>query len=74
MNADTRPPSDEQVAAATYIADLTASLGKLAREYQMGELGYLLDMARTEAENISRVAATRVRPSGEIPEGSESSQ
>jgi hypothetical protein len=51
MNAD--PRSDEQAAAATYIASLTSALADLARQRGLMELSYLLEMARLEAEDIS---------------------
>jgi hypothetical protein len=74
MNADTRPLSDEQVAAASYIADLTSSLGRLAHDHQLTVLGYLLDMARTEAEHMWRAAAVHARPGSDTPQPPEPSQ
>lgn len=41
----------EQSEAAAYIADLAANLAAMARQHGMGTLGYLLDMARLEAEH-----------------------
>jgi len=43
----------EQNEAAAYIADLTANLASMARQHGMGTLGYLLDMARLEAEHLA---------------------
>ena len=40
--------------AASYIAEMTASLAKMARNHDLEALGYILDMARLEAENAIR--------------------
>jgi hypothetical protein len=48
-----RPESD-RLAAAAYIADLSGSLAAIARSHGLGTLGYILDMAREEAENTLR--------------------
>lgn len=45
-------PAAERTAAAAYIADLTAGLAQLARRNGFTTLGYLLDMAKLEAENV----------------------
>lgn len=37
--------------AADYVAEMTADLAKIARRHHLDMLGYLLDMARLEAEN-----------------------
>lgn len=50
---ETRP---EEIAA--YIAAITLEMGRLARKHNLGELGYLLDLARMEAVERSRVNAT----------------
>jgi hypothetical protein len=39
--------------AATYIAELTADLARIAREHQLDLLGHLLDMARLEAQHAA---------------------
>ena len=39
---------------ANYVAELSAELGHLARRHGLDALGYILDMARLEAENASR--------------------
>jgi len=44
--------ADERTAAATYIADLTGGLAQIARHHGLNTLGYLLDMAKLEAENV----------------------
>ena len=46
-------------AAAAYLAAITADLASLARGHGLKVLGYLLDMATVEAENISRQADRR---------------
>ncbi|ARQ01487.1 hypothetical protein [Pseudorhodoplanes sinuspersici] len=43
----------DQSEAAAYIADMAASLATMARRHGLGTLGYLLDMARMEAENAA---------------------
>jgi hypothetical protein len=49
MSANPSPQSRAR-AAATYIAELTSDLAKLARDHGFSELAYLLDVARLEAE------------------------
>jgi len=44
----------EREAAAAYVAELSADLSALARRYGFDALSYILDMARLEAETISR--------------------
>ena len=39
---------------AAYVAELTAELAEVARRSGLHTLGYLLDMARLEAENAAR--------------------
>jgi hypothetical protein len=56
MNADSR--SDEQAAAAAYIASLTASLADLARQQGLRALSHLFDMARLEAESAAHQIAS----------------
>jgi hypothetical protein len=43
---------EDRTAAAAYIADLTGSLALMARRHGLDTLGYLLDMAKLEAENV----------------------
>ena len=52
MNEKARSPAEERTAAAVYIADLTGSLALIARGHGLNTLGYLLDMAKLEAENV----------------------
>lgn len=41
-------------AAASYVAALSSDLAAIARRHGLTALGYLLELARLEAENISR--------------------
>jgi hypothetical protein len=66
MNAD--PRSDEQAAAATYIASLTSALADLARQRGLMELSYLLEMARLEAEDVSFRMRARAEDEGAAPQ------
>lgn len=50
----TRHDVGDQAAAATYVAELSAELARLARRHGLDALGYILDMARLEAENATR--------------------
>jgi len=43
----------DRTAAAAYIADLTGSLAVIARRHGLHALGYLLDMAKLEAESTT---------------------
>jgi hypothetical protein len=54
--------SDEaryQAEAASYVADLTADLPVLARKHRLDALGFILEMAKLEAENAVRHAGGR---------------
>jgi hypothetical protein len=44
----------DPTAAASYVASLSADLASIARQHGLDTLGFLLDMARLEAENIGR--------------------
>jgi len=48
-----RDPVD-RAAAAKYVAELSTELANLARRHGLDALGYILDMARLEAENATR--------------------
>jgi hypothetical protein len=52
-----KPPSsaEDRTAAAAYIADLTGGLAQMARHHGFSTLGYLLDMAKLEAENAKAI-------------------
>ena len=41
-------------AAAAYVAALSSDLALIARRHGLDTLGYLLELARLEAENITR--------------------
>jgi hypothetical protein len=47
--------------AARYLAAAVADLGLIARRHGLDTLGYLLDMAQLEAEDIVRLRAARDR-------------
>ena len=49
--------SGDKAAAAAYIAEMSSTLAALARGYDIEALGYLLELARLEAETISHKAA-----------------
>ena len=44
----------DRAQAAAYVAALSADLATLARRHGLDALGYILDMARLEAENATR--------------------
>jgi len=44
----------DRAAAANYVPELSAELAALARQHGLDALGYILDMARLEAENSTR--------------------
>jgi hypothetical protein len=46
-----RRDEEDRTEAANYVATLAADLAAIARRHRMDTLGYLLDMARLEAEN-----------------------
>ena len=48
------PDGGDRTAVASYVAALSADLAEIARRHGLQTLGYLLDMARLEAENESR--------------------
>ena len=55
----TKVEAGDRAAAAEYVAGLTAELAALARQHGLDALGYILDMARLEAENSTRHANGR---------------
>jgi hypothetical protein len=64
MSADL-PPQSRAREAATYIAELTSDLARLARENGLPELAYLLEVARLEAEmSAGKVVGPRPERSG----------
>lgn len=50
--------------AAAYIAELSADLSKMARNHGHDALGYILDMARLEAQNITGAASEKASLAG----------
>ncbi len=49
------PPSrHDREAAAAYVAELTRDLALIARNNGFDALGFILEMARLEAENVAR--------------------
>jgi hypothetical protein len=48
-----RLPRHEPTSAATYVGDMCRDLAALARQNGLDTLGYLLDIARLEAENAA---------------------
>lgn len=53
---DRSSPQDNRgrAAAAVYIAALSGDLAVIARSHGLDTLGYLLDMAQLEADNVTR--------------------
>ena len=49
-----RQDDEERTKTADYVATLASDLAAIARRHRMDTLGYLLDMARLEAENEGR--------------------
>jgi len=55
MANDTTPNEPgSRAAVASYVAALSADLAAMARRQGLETLGYLLEMARLEAENANR--------------------
>ena len=48
------PDTGDREAAAEYLAELSRDLAVIARSRGLDALGYILEMARLEAENASR--------------------
>lgn len=46
---------DQKTQTAAYIASLTGELASMARRSGLSTLGYLLDMAKLEAEQLARL-------------------
>jgi hypothetical protein len=58
MPDQTQEPAD-RAAAAAYLADLAGNLAVMARRHGLDTLGYILDMAKLEAENALRTVNSR---------------
>ena len=48
------PSRHEREAAAAYVAELSRDLALIARKNGLDALGFILEMARLEAENVTR--------------------
>ena len=55
--------NDDRNEAAAYIASMSANLASMARQHGLNTLGYLLDMAKLEAETAIRLNGGNGRPS-----------
>ena len=63
-------PLIDRVHAAEYVAALTAELAVLVRRHQLHTLGYLLDLARLEAEETVQQGGTvSSSPNSKAPSG-----
>lgn len=56
-NHQVQPERDEKAQVAVYVASMSADLANMARHTGLETLGYLLEMARLEAENAARQTA-----------------
>ena len=56
-SVESEPKEGEQAATAAYVASLVADLAALAHRQKLDTLGYLLDMARLEAEGLVEALA-----------------
>ena len=52
MNENTPIPAEDRFAAASHSADVAEGLAILARRHGLTTLGFLLDMAKMEADNV----------------------
>ncbi len=48
------PSVDDRQAAAAYVAELSRDLALIARRHGLDALGFILEMARLEADNATR--------------------
>ncbi len=55
MTLKTPRNGEQRTEAAAYIASLTGELASIARRNGLSTLGYLLEMARLEAEQAARL-------------------
>ncbi len=58
---DDETSRDAQLAAAAYVAALVTELALIARSHRLDSLGYILDVARLEAESVLRSTNGRGR-------------
>ena len=54
LGAQNIQEAGDPAAAAAYVAELAGNLALIARRHGLDALGYILDMARLEAENATR--------------------
>jgi hypothetical protein len=62
MTRITSSSDEDRAEAAVYIASLSGDLALMARRYGLNTLGYLLDMAKLEAESVTRRDRSEGRP------------
>ncbi len=55
MSSYINEEGDQKTQTAAYIASLTGELASIARRSGLNTLGYLLDMAKLEAEQLARL-------------------
>ena len=55
MSSNVTDEGDQKTQTAAYIASLTGELALMARQSGLSTLGYLLDMAKLEAEQTARL-------------------
>ena len=55
MSSNVTDEGDQKTQTAAYIASLTGELASMARRSGLSTLGYLLDMAKLEAEQLARL-------------------
>jgi hypothetical protein len=63
-SVESEPKEGEKAATAAYVASLVADLVVLARRQKLDTLGYLLDMARLEAEGLAQDLTQELVPGG----------
>jgi len=63
MTPNTSSSDEDRTEAAAYLANLSGELALMARRYGLNTLGYLLEMAKLEAENATRLDGGDDRPS-----------
>ena len=63
MTPNTSSSDEDRTEAAAYLASLSGELALMARRYGLNTLGYLLEMAKLEAENATRLDGGDDRPS-----------
>lgn len=54
MTSEHGPPASDPQSTALYIASFAEELARLAKRHDLDSLAYILDMARMEADQISK--------------------